>query len=199
MRCCAATCCQSAAILDRVTAVPVPSLPEARGIVDHLDELRANVDRLEALQAQTAVNSTRSCRRSSTRRSGGNCDAGWRWLCQCCGRVALAPPVLRLTDASSRRPRPTRWATESEQAGASCARRSPESRAAAAPYSPALRYLRRAIHASPMSLSAIANQARIDPVLLDEFLTGERTLRSDFLDRLAGILGYDLAPTRAGA
>jgi hypothetical protein len=50
-----------------------------------------------------------------------------------------------------------------------------------------------------MSLSAIANQARIDPVLLDEFLTGERTLRSDVLDRLAGILGYDLAPTRAGA
>jgi hypothetical protein len=54
--------------------------------------------------------------------------------------------------------------------------------------------LRRAIHASPMSLSAIATQVRIDPILLDEFLTGERTLRSDVLDRLAGILGYDLSP-----
>jgi hypothetical protein len=59
--------------------------------------------------------------------------------------------------------------------------------------------LRRAIHASAMSLSAIARQAGIDPILLDEFLTGERTLRSDVLDRLAGILGYDLTPARAGA
>ena len=59
--------------------------------------------------------------------------------------------------------------------------------------------LRRAIHASPMSLSAIARQAGIDPIVLDDFLTGERTLRSDVLDRLAGILGYDLAPVRAGA
>jgi hypothetical protein len=58
--------------------------------------------------------------------------------------------------------------------------------------------LRRAIHASPMSLSAIATQVRIDPILLDEFLTGERTLRSDVLDRLAGILGYDLSPAHTG-
>jgi len=59
--------------------------------------------------------------------------------------------------------------------------------------------LRRAIHDSPLSLSAIARQARIEPIMLDEFLTGERTLRSDVLDRLAGILGYDLTPARAGA
>ena len=59
--------------------------------------------------------------------------------------------------------------------------------------------LRRAIHASPMSPSSIAKQARIDPIMLDEFLTGERTLRSDVMDRLAGTLGYDLKPARAGA
>jgi hypothetical protein len=59
--------------------------------------------------------------------------------------------------------------------------------------------LRRAIHTSPMSLSSIAEQARIDPIMLDEFLTGERTLRSDVMDRLAGALGYDLKPARAGA
>jgi hypothetical protein len=50
-----------------------------------------------------------------------------------------------------------------------------------------------------MSLSVIATQVRIDPILLDEFLTGERTLRSDVLDRLASILGYDLSPTHTGA
>ncbi len=59
--------------------------------------------------------------------------------------------------------------------------------------------LRRTIHSSPLSLSAIARQARIDPIMLDEFLTGERTLRSDVMDRLAAILGYDLTPARAGA
>ena len=30
------------------------------------------------------------------------------------------------------------------------------------------------------------------PLVLDEFLTGERTLRSDVIDRLAGALGYEL-------
>jgi len=59
--------------------------------------------------------------------------------------------------------------------------------------------LRRAIHASPLSLTAIATQAGVSPVLLDEFLTGERNLRSDVMDRLAGVLGYGLAPVRAGA
>ena len=57
--------------------------------------------------------------------------------------------------------------------------------------------LRRAIHASPLSLSAIASQTGIDPILLDEFLTGERTVRSDVMDRLAGVLCYDLAPARS--
>lgn len=56
--------------------------------------------------------------------------------------------------------------------------------------------LRRAIHASPLALSAMAQRAGISPLALDEFLTGERTLRSDVLDRLAGILGYVLQPTK---
>ncbi len=54
--------------------------------------------------------------------------------------------------------------------------------------------LRRSIHASDLSLSEIASQACITPVLLDDFLTGERTLRSDIMDRLASVLGYDVAP-----
>ena len=54
--------------------------------------------------------------------------------------------------------------------------------------------LRRAVHASPLSLSTIAERVGISPLALDEFLTGERTLRSDVLDRLACILGYVLQP-----
>ena len=49
--------------------------------------------------------------------------------------------------------------------------------------------LRRAIHASPLSLAELAAGARIPQRALDEFLTGERTLRSDVLDRLATSLG----------
>ena len=56
--------------------------------------------------------------------------------------------------------------------------------------------LRRAIHASPLSLTAIAAQAGITPMLLDEFLTGERTLRSDVMDRLAAVLGFRFQPVR---
>jgi transcriptional regulator with XRE-family HTH domain len=56
--------------------------------------------------------------------------------------------------------------------------------------------LRRAIHGSPLPLAAIAERAGISPLTLDEFLTGERTLRSDVLDRLAGILGYTLQPAK---
>ncbi len=52
--------------------------------------------------------------------------------------------------------------------------------------------LRRAVHASGLSLAAIAAQAGITPIMLDDFLTGERTLRSDVLDRLAKTLGYQL-------
>ena len=53
--------------------------------------------------------------------------------------------------------------------------------------------LRRAIHASSLSLSQIAAQAAMTPVVLDDFLTGERTLRSDVLDRLASVLGCALS------
>jgi hypothetical protein len=53
--------------------------------------------------------------------------------------------------------------------------------------------LRRAIHASPSSLDKIAEQAGIPVIALDEFLTGERTLRSDVLDRLAPCLGLALS------
>ena len=54
--------------------------------------------------------------------------------------------------------------------------------------------LRRAIHSSNLSLSTIAQRCGISPLALDEFLTGERTLRSDVLDRVASILGYVLQP-----
>jgi transcriptional regulator with XRE-family HTH domain len=54
--------------------------------------------------------------------------------------------------------------------------------------------LRRAVHSSPLSLPTIAQRAGISPLALEEFLTGERTLRSDVLDRLACVLGYVLQP-----
>ena len=50
--------------------------------------------------------------------------------------------------------------------------------------------LRRAIHSNSLPLTAIAERTGVSPLTLDEFLTGERTLRSDVLDRLAGVLGY---------
>ncbi len=56
--------------------------------------------------------------------------------------------------------------------------------------------LRRAVHASELALSAIAAQAGITPLMIDDFLTGERTLRSDVIDRLADALGCQL--TRSG-
>jgi hypothetical protein len=52
--------------------------------------------------------------------------------------------------------------------------------------------LRRAIHATELSLADIAAQAGVTPIILDDFLTGERTLRSDVLDRLAAAVGYEL-------
>ena len=54
--------------------------------------------------------------------------------------------------------------------------------------------LRRAIHTSKLALSAVATQAGITPLMLDEFLTGERTLRSDVMDRLATVLGFRFQP-----
>lgn len=52
--------------------------------------------------------------------------------------------------------------------------------------------LRRAIHASSIPLTAIAANVGVPLLVLDEFLTGERTLRSDVMDRLAVALGYVL-------
>lgn len=50
--------------------------------------------------------------------------------------------------------------------------------------------LRRSIAQSDLSLTEVAHKTGIAPSLLDEFLTGERTLRSDVMDRLANVLGY---------
>jgi ribosome-binding protein aMBF1 (putative translation factor) len=52
--------------------------------------------------------------------------------------------------------------------------------------------VRRAIHASPWSLTQLATRVGVTPTVLDEFLTGERTLRSDVLDRLAIELALEL-------
>lgn len=49
-----------------------------------------------------------------------------------------------------------------------------------------------AVHRSEHSLGTIAACVGITPLDLDEFLTGERTLRSDVIDRLAAALGYAL-------
>jgi hypothetical protein len=54
--------------------------------------------------------------------------------------------------------------------------------------------LRRAVHTSALSLSTIAEQAGLKPLALDEFLTGERTLRSDVMDRIAQVLGFVFQP-----
>ena len=55
--------------------------------------------------------------------------------------------------------------------------------------------LRRAIHASELSIAIIASRVGVTASMLDEFLTGERTLRSDVMDRLAKVLGYELNRT----
>jgi len=52
--------------------------------------------------------------------------------------------------------------------------------------------LRRAIHASGFHLNYVADRVGTTPIVLDEFLTGERTLRSDIIDRLAALLGCKL-------
>lgn len=53
--------------------------------------------------------------------------------------------------------------------------------------------LRRAIHESELSLEEIATRVGITPIVLDDFLTGERTLRSDVIDRLTIALGCELS------
>ena len=52
--------------------------------------------------------------------------------------------------------------------------------------------LRRAIHKSPMRLDQIAAQVGVTSSALDGFLTGERTLRSDVIDRLAMTMSLEL-------
>jgi ribosome-binding protein aMBF1 (putative translation factor) len=54
--------------------------------------------------------------------------------------------------------------------------------------------LRRAIHASGLTLNHIADRVGTTAIVLDEFLTAERTLRSDVIDRLAALLGCTLCP-----
>lgn len=59
--------------------------------------------------------------------------------------------------------------------------------------------LRDAIHRSQMPLAAIAAKAGLPIEELAEFLTGERPLRSDVMDRIALTIEYQLPPLRAGA
>ena|SRR5579872_7336815 len=56
--------------------------------------------------------------------------------------------------------------------------------------------LRRAIHASKVLLPDLADRAHTDMDTLDAFLTGERTLTSDVIDRLAKILKLRLEAVR---
>jgi hypothetical protein len=52
--------------------------------------------------------------------------------------------------------------------------------------------LRRAIHGGDRDLVSLAELAGTTPVHLSEFLAGDRTLRSDVLDRLIAALGARL-------
>ncbi len=54
--------------------------------------------------------------------------------------------------------------------------------------------LRRAVHASKILLDDLAHRARTDLDTLDAFLTGDRTLTSDLIDRLTNILQLKLEP-----
>ena len=58
--------------------------------------------------------------------------------------------------------------------------------------------LRRAIHRGERDLISLATLVGITPIQLSEFLTGQRTLRSDVLDRLvAAVGGHFVADTKA--
>ena len=50
--------------------------------------------------------------------------------------------------------------------------------------------LRRAVHSSQLSLTTMAERMGIEPLLLDDILTGDLTPRSDVMDRLASILEF---------
>jgi plasmid maintenance system antidote protein VapI len=54
--------------------------------------------------------------------------------------------------------------------------------------------LRAAIHKHQKPLPIIAAEVGISVTHLDEFLTGERTLRSDVVDRLNQVLGFQFPP-----
>ena len=54
--------------------------------------------------------------------------------------------------------------------------------------------LRTAIHRHPKLLPLIAVESGIPLIQLDELLTGERTMRSDSLDRLVEVLGFKFPP-----
>ena len=56
-------------------------------------------------------------------------------------------------------------------------------------------HLRRAIHKSQRRLDGIARDAGISVEALCDWLSGDRTLRSDVLDRLAQAAGADIAVT----
>lgn len=56
--------------------------------------------------------------------------------------------------------------------------------------------LRQAIHHSGKLITQIASEAGITIQQLSEFLAGDRTLRSDILDRLAAIVGGALVVAR---
>jgi hypothetical protein len=56
-------------------------------------------------------------------------------------------------------------------------------------------HLRRAIHQSRRPLREIAGQAGISTDVLCDFLEGERTLRSDVLDRLTQAVGVQVSLT----
>ena len=57
--------------------------------------------------------------------------------------------------------------------------------------------VRDVIHRSDLPLQAIATKAGLSPVEVDEFLTGERTLRSDILDHLAAVTQKQAAAVRS--
>jgi hypothetical protein len=57
-------------------------------------------------------------------------------------------------------------------------------------------HLRRAIHGSRRPLGEIAREAGISTAVLCAFLEGERTLRSDVLDRLTLAVGVTISLTR---
>jgi hypothetical protein len=52
--------------------------------------------------------------------------------------------------------------------------------------------LRRAIHRTGLLLPQVAKEVGLSESQIHEFLLGERTLRSDVLDRLARAVGFDL-------